>query len=288
MSDVQSTPENPEVADGSTGQQKGTNPLRLIILLSVFGVALAGLLYDYCIARPGIKKADKMLQGLLDGSIKDPNQDGTVTDQEVQTLIGRAPSNPDFRKLPNGKIEVYSWRSGLPYRTYDLFVVYTGRKMPLLYSASANQEPGADQLPPMTSPVKPMTQEELDEFVPLTPMGGGFGASPSGGGKQGMKGRGGKGRGKKADQKASPPAEAKGKAGGPLAPPPAKKEDGAGKKEPATDSAAPKIEPSAGKTEVKKSDAEKVVPVKKDAAPEKKEAAPKKEAAGASKSKGDS
>ena len=62
------------------------------VLLLVFGVALAGLLYDYTIARPAIQKADQTIQGLLEGTIKDPNNDGGVTEAEVQDLLGRQPS----------------------------------------------------------------------------------------------------------------------------------------------------------------------------------------------------
>jgi hypothetical protein len=148
MSDAEPTAEDRGGSDVASATSKGTSPLRLIILLIIFGTALAGLLYDYTIARPAIQKADNTIQGLLSGSIEDPDGDGTVTANEVQALIGSAPSR--VKQLTNGRIEVYSWRSGLPYRTYDLHVVYVGQKMPLLYSASTNAEPTSDQLPPET------------------------------------------------------------------------------------------------------------------------------------------
>ena len=156
---------------------KETSPLRLILLLLVFGVALVGLLYDYTIARPAIQKADETIQAVLEGTIKDPNNDGGVTEAEVQDLLGRQPST--VKQLENGKIEIYSWRSGLPYRTYDLYVVYSGQKLPLLYSASTNEEPTGSRLPEKSAPLKKMTDDELKSFVPRQPSGvGGPGAAP--------------------------------------------------------------------------------------------------------------
>ena len=145
MTDLPSTAEEQSGAPATPRPAEGTNPLRLVVLLLVFGVALAGLLYDYTIARPNIHKADQVIQGLLDGTLKDPNNDGTVTAGEVQLMIGDTPSR--VQQLSGGMIEIYSWRSGLPFRTYDLYVVYSGRRMPLLHAATVNTEPQGDQLP---------------------------------------------------------------------------------------------------------------------------------------------
>ena len=175
MSDV------PPTTEESTTEEQGpctaphpakeTSPLRLIVLLLVFGVALAGLLYDYTIARPAIKKADQTIQGLLEGSIKDPSGDGAVTEDEVQSLLGSKPSS--VTQLENGKIEVYSWRSGLPYRTYDLYVVYSGQKLPLLHSATTNEEPTGSQLPEKTASRKDVDRRRSQEPRAATTHGSG-------------------------------------------------------------------------------------------------------------------
>ncbi len=212
MSDVQPTAEEKD----RPGPAKNTSPLRLVVLLLVFGVALAGLLYDYCIARPSINKADKLIENLLQNPDADPNGDGTVTEDEVQSVLGCKPAQ--INNIPNGKVEVYTWRSGLPYRTYKLYVVYQGQQMPLLYSASTNAEPTGNKLPPTTRVAKPMTTEERENFVPpkVSGAGAGGGSGRRGGGKaSGGKG-GGRGRGKKqgkaADGQNRPPADA-GKSG---------------------------------------------------------------------------
>lgn len=177
MSDTQSPTEE---TGGESPRKKGTNPLRLTVLLLILGVALALLLFDYGIARPQFQKADAQIQGLLEGTIKDPNGDGTVTEDEVQTILGRSPI--EVKDLPNGKMEVYHWRSVVPYRTYRLFVVYEGRTTPLLYSASPNQKPRGDKLPPTTQLGQPMTPEMLQNFVPPTISAAGTGghSSPAG------------------------------------------------------------------------------------------------------------
>ncbi len=164
MSDLQSKEEERGGSAATPSPAKGTNPVRLVLLLLLFGLALAGLLYDYTIARPSIQKADRTIQGLLDGSIEDPNNDDTVTPDEVQLMLGAQPSRVE--PLSNGTIEVYSWRSGLPYRTYDLYVVYSGKQLPLLHSATVNTKPEGDQLPAVTIVPPRMSEEQIKNFVP--------------------------------------------------------------------------------------------------------------------------
>lgn len=110
--------------------------IRMAVLLSVLGVALVGLLYDYCIARPSHRRADQLLGSLLAGE-QDPNGDGIITDSEVHSLLGREPS--DTQQLANGKIETYRWVSGMPTRKYQLWVAYSGKQLPLLHSASTSR-----------------------------------------------------------------------------------------------------------------------------------------------------
>jgi hypothetical protein len=156
---------------------KGTSPLRLIVLLSIFGIALAGLLYDYCVARPASKAAyDKVITMLED----EERTELSISPEDVQKEIGQKPSAVE--DLENGKIEIYSWRSGMPIRKYSLYVVYSGRTLPLLYSASQNTRP--DKLPPKNTPAIEMSEEELaKERMPI-----GAGA-PGGGGRGGRGGR---------------------------------------------------------------------------------------------------
>ena len=122
--------------------------------------------------------------------MKDPSGDGTVSDAEVQDLIGRPPT--ETKALSNGKIELYTWRSGLPTRTYKLWVVYTGRQLPLLHSFATDREPSGTALPQETQLVPKPTEEELKNFVPKMPVGSG-GPPAGGGAKGGPPGKGGRG-----------------------------------------------------------------------------------------------
>ncbi len=168
--------------------EEGTNPLRLVILLSIFGLALAGLLYDYTIARPALQRADALVRGCFQGETEDPDKDGTFTDDEIQLILQRKPA--EVEPLPNGKIEIYKWRSGLLFRSHTLYVVYVGRKVPLLHYVSLTR-PTPEELPPVTKIEEPPTQEELDNFVPMGPSVGDD--EGTGGGQQ----RKGRGRGKR-------------------------------------------------------------------------------------------
>jgi hypothetical protein len=154
---------------------KGTSPVRLILLLSIFGIALAGLLYDYCVARPASAAAYEKVLAMLED---EERIDLSITPDKVQKEIGEEPSSVE--ELENGLIEVYSWRSGMPIRKYNLYVVYSGRQMPLLFSASQNARP--DSLPPKNTPAREMSEEELDQD--RTPMAAGAGGGGPRAGKQ--------------------------------------------------------------------------------------------------------
>ena len=133
---------------------RDANLIRLAILLIIFGVALAGLLYDYCVARPAHYRATETIVGLLTGTTADPDGDDAITDDKIQSILGCKPSEVEM--LSNGKIEIYSWRSGLPYRHYDLYVVYLGHEMPLLHYAST-KPPKPGDLPPVSTTPSSLT-----------------------------------------------------------------------------------------------------------------------------------
>ncbi len=205
MSDVQPllNEKTPPVAT------KGTSPWRLVLLLAVFGVALAGLLYDRCVARPDLQRASDTIERLLSDTNADPNGDGTVTEDEVQSELGRKPAS--VQKLANGQVERYTWPSGLPYRTFDLYVVYVGQQTPLLYAAVINEDPTQQNASPEArSKLPPVTV--IPDGIPQGDAAGsrmpsGVGMSAGGAGPKGAGGKG-KGRGKKRSDSDGEPAAA--------------------------------------------------------------------------------
>jgi hypothetical protein len=173
MTDVPSSQAELGGSPSEPAGAKSASSLRLVLLLIIFGAVLICGLYDYTIARPAVKKANRIVQDLLEQKIPDPNNDNTVTPDEVQQLIGCQPTRVEQK--PNYMVEVYSWRAGIPIRTYDLKVVYNGRRLPLLFSAAANSEP---EYPANTEVRDQPTEEEAKSFKP--PRVGGVSA---GGGK---------------------------------------------------------------------------------------------------------
>jgi len=180
MNDVQ--PPTTDQVNAQPAPPKGGS-IRLIILLLVLVVALGGLLYDYQVARPAVDKARVTLEKALDGTTKDPDGDGTFSMQEVHQLLGREPDQVDT--IEGGKKETYLWRSGMPFRQYKLVVAYWGTQTPLLNSFAINSALREDQLPPKGNmQVEELTEEQRENFKPLSPMGAGMG----GGAKKGNMG----------------------------------------------------------------------------------------------------
>ena len=136
---------------GQSPSAKGRNPTALAIrsvLLVILVVLLAALLYDRFVAAPQLNKAYDIVGELLtaadepsQGEVKSP-----VTEADVKQAIGE-PGNP---REDAGKfvIDRYSWRRGLLFLSYDLYIVYF--KDPdgqlLLFKSIKNERPTADEL----------------------------------------------------------------------------------------------------------------------------------------------
>lgn len=91
------------------------------ILVAILGLLLIGLLYDFAVARPAVEKAYASLTKKND-EFNAARRYQAMGEAETWEVLGREPS----RTFQDGEmhVEVYSWRSGLPFRTHDLFVVY--------------------------------------------------------------------------------------------------------------------------------------------------------------------
>lgn len=91
------------------------------ILLAILGLLLIGLVYDFAVARPAVEKAYTSLTEKND-EFNAVAKHQAMGEAETREVLGREPS----RTFKDGDlhVEVYSWRSGLPFRTHDLFVVY--------------------------------------------------------------------------------------------------------------------------------------------------------------------
>jgi hypothetical protein len=144
--DPASEPSSPASEPASQGM-----PPSRIILFSILGILLVALAYDFLVARPGQKAAAERVRALMAGpsDAKMINNAEPITHAQVLETIGVEPSWSE--EGPTYYMERFSWRSGLPWRTHDLYVIYTKtdtEKNPrLLHDISIGQPPEPRQFP---------------------------------------------------------------------------------------------------------------------------------------------
>lgn len=157
-----------------------TNNLRRNLLLAVLALLTVGLLYDFAVARPAVEEAYAVLTK-TNAEFNIARRHRAMGVADVRDLIGREPSRTfEDREL---HVEVYSWRSGLPFRTHDLFVVYRtvlgekylvrltkfGHEAEDGFNALQADEPGQETrpfVPPTAAAMQPSSPESEDGFVP--------------------------------------------------------------------------------------------------------------------------
>lgn len=162
---------------------------RQIILLVLLLIMLLALGWDYKIARPQSKaKADELSEAAQARAVK--ARTGQLSSDEVAEVLEREPSTTlDGDKYT---IEVFKWRGGLPWKSYNVWVVY--RKTsdgPRFHTLSYLTEPEDKYMPGYVPPPKPAIGD--DEPPPEE-----GGAAPTPGppdADNGGRGRGGEGRG---------------------------------------------------------------------------------------------
>jgi hypothetical protein len=164
--------------------KSGSKRSKLLIVILV--VLLAALAYDYVVARPNV---DSAYDRIAEKSVEvNANTTEVFTDADVQELLGRKPSRT-FNDVDGDRVEVYSWRAGLPFRTHDLFVVYKpneGRQLfyrhaKFAYESSVDVSPITGTRVVEVGDIDEMTEEEYEQAM----MGGGGGGDDTAGGAEG-------------------------------------------------------------------------------------------------------
>ncbi len=136
---------------GQPPSAKSRNPTMLALrglLLVILVVLLAALVYDRFVAAPRLNQAYDAVDALLTdaeqpsmGEIKKP-----VTDVDVKSAIGE----PEHPREDAGQfaIDRYSWRRGLLFTSYDLYVVYhkDAGGLFVLFKIYKNERPAAADL----------------------------------------------------------------------------------------------------------------------------------------------
>jgi hypothetical protein len=104
----------------STSQRGGTTRLIVrVVLFVILALCLAAFAYDYLYARPQSEAALERIRLLDEEKLKFAE---STFDTDVQQAIGFAPE----RESPtsNTALEWYRWQGGLPFRRYELWVLY--------------------------------------------------------------------------------------------------------------------------------------------------------------------
>jgi hypothetical protein len=167
------------------------------VLLLILLVTAAAAGWDYLVARPGYEQALEKVEPLVPMSDSGAGEDADrqaapkdATQKDVHAVLGVSPAVTE----PAGSylVERYSWRRGIPWLTYDLWVIYdddgvhtlrnatSKRSEADLYYATARQPdaPAADpapandpstdvsEAPPRETPESPADAQEDDADSP--------------------------------------------------------------------------------------------------------------------------
>ncbi len=152
----------------SSGASHGGSPDSLrknvrIALFALLGVLVIAIAYDYLYARPAVDKAyDKI--AALNNDMNVSAGAKVLKSDDIHAALGRQPTT--VLKEDPFTIEVYQWRAGLPWRTYDYYVVYVGQKELAFSTHFKNERMPMENLAP---PVE--WKEGIDVVPPPTEIG---------------------------------------------------------------------------------------------------------------------
>ncbi|GIW91219.1 MAG: hypothetical protein KatS3mg109_1651 [Pirellulaceae bacterium] len=147
--------------------------IRQIVMVLILLVVAGAAVYDFQVARPAAKNAYDTVMKLADEHVRSSKPPLTAAD--VQKALNRRPSYSE--KGPNKYVEKYSWISGVPWRSYYIWVVYTPGETPYFQDVLLNEELPEEDRPDYTPP-PPAPAPPPGEPVGV---GGPGGGAPSGG-----------------------------------------------------------------------------------------------------------
>ena len=114
-----------------------------VVLFLILGYLLFALAYDNMYMYKAHQEGFEKLQGVVDAeaarSAEDIAKNGPTSPAKVQETLGFAPSVP-LTDHEHYQEEIYKYRSGLLFRTRDLYVFYKGKDKPGIVSVASNEE----------------------------------------------------------------------------------------------------------------------------------------------------
>lgn len=112
-------------AEATVSPPKSGNPVRLVVRVILFGILaylVCALPYEFLVARAGEDRAWNELQSLLENNNTKAGRPDT-TDEVVHERLKLKPTtvSKDERGFMQ---ETYTWRRGLPWQTFNIYVTY--------------------------------------------------------------------------------------------------------------------------------------------------------------------
>lgn len=139
-----------------------TSPVRLIVLLLILAVAGFALYWDRQIARPESEdRVEKLEQAVIERNSTAAALQ--LSPEEVAEVIGREAS--PVRETEKWSMERYRWPAGLPWKSYDIYVVYIKTSDgPRFHTYSYMNEPEEEAMPGYVLPADPDAWPDDDEL----------------------------------------------------------------------------------------------------------------------------
>lgn len=142
-------PEQPSVpAPSEPSAKERTKKLRTgfdwtirIVLLAVVAVMIAALMRDRHVRRESKAAYDELEEWLYTDDL--PIDGGGKTAEDVRNLVG---FTPEVVQNERYTMEIYRWQRGLPWLTYDLYVVYSPEPDGRLQAITLNGPPEESEL----------------------------------------------------------------------------------------------------------------------------------------------
>ena len=151
--------------------------VRTLVLLGLLVLAIASLGYDRLVARPAAEAAHQLVNDKASERSSSANKQ--LDNSEVAALFEKGPA--ERLEGDHYYVEKYSWLGGLPFRSYDCWVVYApsfeGETKTFRFNAAyLNEKPDPQFMPGYEDNVEIVTE------LPGEPSGA---AGPGGGGPPG-------------------------------------------------------------------------------------------------------
>jgi len=139
--------------------KSGTSRLR-IILFVLLGLSLVGAAYDFLWARKQHRAAATRIDELL--ALKATGETITTIEPTTADQVHKAMMCQPVQTIEEDAYleERYSWRSGLPWRTHDIHVIYNYQQPRQVHDFSVGTKPAPSQYPVRPPAATPTTAEE--------------------------------------------------------------------------------------------------------------------------------